>query len=155
MTWEKGRQLKRIDNNVYAYNANGVRVSKNVNGVLHSFFLEGTRIVCEKWNSNVLIPLYDNEDIVCGIVYNNVPYYFHRNLQDDIIAIVDKDAQTVARYTYDAWGAIINISGTDEGISIAVVNPFRYRGYYYDVEYCLYSRLLTITPLEAFHALSL
>ena len=131
LTWEKGRQLKRIDNNVYTYNANGVRVSKNVNGVLHSFFLEGTKIVCEKWNNNVLIPLYDNEDIVCGIVYNNVPYYFHRNLQDDIIAIVDKAGNTVARYAYDAWGACIFASGESE---IASINPFRYRGYYCDIE---------------------
>ena len=131
LTWEKGRQLKRIDNNVYAYNANGVRISKNVNGVLHTFFLEGTKIVCEKWNGNVLIPLYDNEDIVCGIVYNNVPYYFHRNLQDDIIAIVDKAGNTVARYTYDAWGACISATGDGE---IASINPFRYRGYYCDIE---------------------
>ena len=131
LTWEKGRQLKRINNNVYAYNANGVRVSKNVNGVLHSFFLEGTKIVCEKWNGNVLIPLYDNEDIVCGIVYNNVPYYFHRNLQDDIIAIVDKAGNTVARYAYDAWGTCISATGTGE---IASINPFRYRGYYCDIE---------------------
>ena len=131
LTWEKGRQLKRIDNNVYTYNANGVRVSKNVNGVLHSFFLEGTKIVCEKWNNNVLIPFYDNEDIVCGIVYNNVPYYFHRNLQDDIIAIVDKAGNTVARYAYDAWGACIFASGESE---IASINPFRYRGYYCDIE---------------------
>lgn len=131
LTWEKGRQLKRIDNNVYTYNANGVRVSKSVNGVLHSFFLEGTKIVCEKWNNNVLIPLYDNEDIVCGIVYNNVPYYFHRNLQDDIIAIVDQAGNTVARYAYDAWGACISASGESE---IASINPFRYRGYYCDIE---------------------
>ena len=131
LTWEKGRQLKSIDNNVYAYNANGVRVSKTVNGVLHKFFLEGTKIVCEKWNDNVLIPLYDNEDIVCGIVYNNVPYYFHRNLQDDIIAIVDKAGNTVARYTYDAWGSCVSATGSNE---IASINPFRYRGYYCDIE---------------------
>lgn len=131
LTWEKGRQLKRIDNNNYAYNANGVRISKTVNGVRHTYCLEGTKIVCEKWGSNVLIPLYDNEDIVCGIVYNGIPYYFHRNLQDDIIAIVDKTGSTVARYTYDAWGACISVSGNN---GIATINPFRYRGYYCDVE---------------------
>lgn len=131
LTWEKGRQLKSIDNNIYAYNANGVRVSKNVNGVIHTFFLEGTKIVCEKWNENVLIPLYDNEEIVCGIVYNNIPYYFHRNLQNDIIAIVDKAGNNVARYTYDAWGACISATGDSD---IASINPFRYRGYYCDME---------------------
>ena len=131
LIWEKGRQLKSIDNTVYTYNANDVRVSKNVNGVLHTFFVEGTKIVCEKWEGNVLVPLYDNEDIVCGIVYNNIPYYFHRNLQDDIIAIVDKEGNTVAHYTYDAWGACISATGESE---ITSINPFRYRGYYCDIE---------------------
>ena len=79
--------------------------------------------------------MYDNEDSVCGIIYNNVPYYFRKNLQGDIIAIVDKDAKEVARYSYDAWGACTVVSGSN---IIAYRNPFRYRGYYYDIENKLY-----------------
>ena len=84
---------------------------------------------------------YDNEDSVCGILYNNVPYYFIKNLQGDIIAIVDKDAQTVARYSYDAWGAVtsaVTYTELTNGVNIATINPFRYRGYYYDEEIGLY-----------------
>ena len=43
---------------------------------------------------NTLIPLYDNEDGVCGILYNNVPYYFIKNLQGDVIAVTDKNSNT-------------------------------------------------------------
>lgn len=96
MTWEKGRQLKKFDNIEYTYNANGIRTSKTVNGIKHTYTLEGTKILREAWSGNTLVPLYDNEDSVCGILYNSVPYYFIKNLQGDIIAIVDKDAQTVA-----------------------------------------------------------
>ena len=144
MTWEKGRQLKSFDNNTYTYNANGIRTSKTVNGVLHNYTLDGTKILRETWNGNTLIPLYDNEDSVCGIIYNDVPYYFIKNLQGDVIAIVDKDAQTVAKYSYDAWGKIISITDKDDDdISyidshIANINPFRYRSYYYDEEIELY-----------------
>ena len=144
LTWEKGRQLKSYDNNTYTYNANGIRTSKTVNGVKHEYTLDGTKILRETWGNNTLIPLYDNEDGVCGVLYNNVPYYFMKNLQGDIIAIVDKDAQTVARYTYDAWGKIVSITDKDDDdISyidshIANINPFRYRGYYYDEEIGLY-----------------
>ena len=46
----------------------------------------------------------DNEDAVCGIQYNGDPYYFFKNLRGDVIAIVNKDAETVAKYSYDAWG---------------------------------------------------
>ena len=68
-------------------------------------FVDFLRLLCyNKKGDNTLIPLYDNEDGVCGILYNNAPYYFIKNLQGDVIAIVDKDAETVARYSYDAWG---------------------------------------------------
>ena len=135
LTWEKGRQLKSFDNNTYTYNANGIRTSKTVNGVLHNYTLDGTKILRETWDGNTLIPLYDNEDSVCGILYNNVPYYFIKNLQGDVIAIVDKDAQTVARYSYDAWGAVTStVTNTEltNGVEIATINPFRYRSYYFD-----------------------
>ncbi len=135
LTWEKGRQLKSYDSNTYTYNANGIRTSKIVNGVKHTYTLEGTKILREVWGTNTLIPLYDNEDSVCGIIYNNVPYYFLKNLQGDVIAIVDKDAQTVARYSYDAWG---KCTITCDCCGIAAINPYRYRGYYYDIETKLY-----------------
>jgi len=76
LTWEKGRQLKSFDSNIYTYNANGIRTSKTVSGVKHTYTLDGAKILRETWDGNSLIPLYDNEDSVCGILYNNVPYYF-------------------------------------------------------------------------------
>ena len=36
-------------------------------------------------------------------------------------------------YTYDAWGRVISATGV-----LANLNPFRYRGYYYDGETGLY-----------------
>ena len=104
LTWEKGRQLKSFDGNTYTYNANGIRTSKTVNGVKHTYTLDGTKILREAWDSNTLIPLYDNGESVCGIVFNNEPFYFQKNLQGDIIAVVNKDAQVVVKYSYDAWG---------------------------------------------------
>ena len=141
LTWEKGRQLKSFDGNTYTYNANGIRTSKTVDGVKHTYILDGTKILRETWGYNTLIPLYDNEDSVCGILYNNVPYYFVKNLQGDVIAITDKDAQTVARYSYDAWGTCTSAITNTEltcGDDIATINPFRYRCYYFDDEIGLY-----------------
>ena len=137
LTWEKGRQLKKFDNIEYTYNANGIRTSKKVNGVLHTYTIDGAKILRETWGENTLVPLYDNEDNICGILYNSVPYYFTKNLQGDIIAIVDKNAQTVARYSYDAWG-VPEVKFDSSDCQIATINPFRYRGYYYDEEIGLY-----------------
>ena len=129
--------MKSFDGNTYTYNANGIRTSKTVGGVKHTYTLDGTKILRETWDSNTLIPLYDNEDGVCGIIHNDIPYYFIKNLQGDVIAIVDKDAATVARYFYDAWG-VPEIKFDSSACSIATINPFRYRSYYYDEEIGLY-----------------
>ena len=144
LTWEKGRQLKSFDGNTYTYNANGIRTSKTVNGVKHTYTLDGTKILKEEWAGNALIPLYDNEDAVCGIIYNGAPYYFEKNLQGDIISIVDADSNLVARYTYDAWGVCTDIADangidlTGNASHIANINSFRYRGYYFDTDINLY-----------------
>ena len=112
----------------------------------HSFILDGAKILGEYWDGNTLIPLYDNEDNVCGILHCDIPYYFLKNLQGDVIAITNQRGETVARYTYDAWGACtISYDATatptvegGEPINIATVNPFRYRSYYFDTEIGLY-----------------
>ncbi len=137
LTWEKGRQLKSFDDKTYTYNANGIRTSKTVDDIQHKFILDGAKILREVWGDNYITPLYDNEDTVCGIIYNNNAYYFLKNLQGDIVTITDKNGETVAKYTYDAWGVPTIVLDKSE-IGIATINPFRYRGYYYDQEICLY-----------------
>ena len=138
LTWEKGRQLKNFDNTIYTYNANRIRTSKTVNGVKHTYTLDGSKILRETWGGNTIIPMYDNEEHVCGIIYNDEPYYFFTNLQGDVIAIADKQAKVVAKYSYDAWG-VCTVVEDSSGCDIATVNPFRYRGYYFDEETSLYN----------------
>lgn len=133
LTWEKGRQLKSFDDIQYTYNANGIRTSKTVNGITHTYTLDGTKILREEWNGNILVPMYDNADSVCGILYNDEPYYFQKNLQGDIIGIIDKSSKVVANYSYDAWG-VFTITQDSSACGIAQINPYRYRGYYYDTE---------------------
>ena len=137
LTWEKGRQLKSFDGITYTYNGNGIRTSKTVDGVKHTYTLDGTKILREEWDGNTLIPLYDNEDTVCGIIYNDIPYYFYKNLQGDIIAIANQNGKVVAKYDYDAWG-VCTITEDTSDCSIATVNPYRYRGYYFDNEIGMY-----------------
>ena len=137
LEWEKGRQLKKFGDYEFTYNANGIRTSKKSGTTTHTYILDGAKILKETWGSSTLIPLYDNEDAVCGIVYNNTPYYFIKNLQGDVIAITNSSAAVVAKYSYDAWGVPTIISDTS-GIGIASINPFRYRSYYYDTETQLY-----------------
>jgi RHS repeat-associated protein len=75
------------------------------------------------------IPAYS----LLGFDYNGAKYIYVKNLQGDIVGIVDNTGALVVEYAYDAWGGLISATG-----ALAEVNPFRYRGYYYDVETGLY-----------------
>ena len=87
MTWEKGRQLKTFDDISYEYNANGIRTAKTVGGVRHEYDLEGSNILRESDAlGNVIVPMYDGEEQVCGMTYNGELFFFHKNLQGEIIA---------------------------------------------------------------------
>ena len=70
--------------------------------------------------------------------YRGQYYYFDKNTLGDIIAIRNDNGEVITRYTYDAWGnhKVYNASGATESSQtfIGNINPFRYRGYYYDVE---------------------
>jgi len=63
-------------------------------------------------------------------------------LQGDIIAIYNEDGVKIGSYTYDAWGnfTVAQTAGISEldALVLNTYNPFRYRGYFYDVETGLY-----------------
>ncbi len=56
-----------------------------------------------------------------------------KNIQNDIIGIIDSDGNLVVKYMYDAYGNIYNMID-NSGISLGTINPFRYRSYYFDNE---------------------
>lgn len=66
-----------------------------------------------------------------GFIYNGKEYYYIKNVQNDIVAIADKNGTVVANYYYDAWGNVTQITGNT---ALAQTNPLRYRSYYYDSE---------------------
>ncbi|SDM32910.1 RHS repeat-associated core domain-containing protein [Paenibacillus sp. OK060] len=51
----------------------------------------------------------------------------------DVVSLTDQNGNEVAQYEYDAWGNILNQSG-----SIADENPYRYASYRYNTESVLY-----------------
>lgn len=72
-------------------------------------------------------------------------FVYLRNAFGDIIALCQDDGQSrsvVARYVYDAWGnhRVYGPNGiVDTSASfIGNINPFRYRGYYFDSDTNLY-----------------
>ena len=65
-------------------------------------------------------------------------YWYEKNLQGDVVAIYNHAGTKLLTYTYDAWGACYTTNVASSVPSIVTNNPFRYRGYYYDVDLDLY-----------------
>ena len=118
----------------YTYNADGVRIGKSGSRA-GTFIVSGTQILREINSVATIDYLYDENGSPVGLTYKGKTYYYRKNLQGDIINITDSTGAKVVTYTYNAWGKIMSMTGNME---LAVNNPFRYRGYYYDVESGLY-----------------
>ncbi len=56
------------------------------------------------------------------------------NTLGDVSEIYDNNANLVGSYSYDPYGALLNIDKKNDPQNILEKNPFRYRGYYCDVE---------------------
>ena len=145
LTWTRGRMLASYGSDSYLYDMDGVRQEKTVNGVTHTYYTDGTKIIAEKVGDKVFEYYYDAQGVI-GFKYDGNVYYYKKNLLGDVDRIYDANKNLVAEYKYDAWGnhRIYNSGGidiTDEisyNSSVAKLNPFRYRGYYYDAETGLY-----------------
>ena len=75
-------------------------------------------------------------------------------ISGDSTYFLDTSGNTIVEYTYNAWGRhatrarnnagslVASATGTDttftNNLALANINPFRYRGYYYDTETQLY-----------------
>ncbi len=136
--WEKGRNLVNYNGVEFAYNGRGQRIGKgNVN-----YTYDGSgNIVKQSDGENTLEYIYDHSGIT-GVKRGEETYIYRRNAQGDIIALLDSNGALVVKYVYDAWGSHKVTSPDGSVISdqthIGNLNPFRYRGYYYDIETGLY-----------------
>ena len=138
----------------FSYNADGIRTKKshynhndgNMYGV--TYVLDGTKILSQTYLHSISKQtytvkfFYDKNDAPIAMEYEGNYYYYRTNIQGDIEGIYNANGTLVVSYSYDAWGDILSITGTLAS-TIGEINPFRYRGYYYDTEtgwYYLQSR---------------
>ena len=141
MNWQGGRQLasmtKGSDTLSFAYNESGLRTSKTVNGVSHSYVWQGSKLAADITDAYALYFHYDSSGEVMGFTRTangtDTEYFYVKNLQGDILKVITATGTEAATYTYDAWGKLLTSTG-----DMADVNPLRYRGYYYDTETSLY-----------------
>ena len=119
-----------------SYDSNGMRTQKSVDGVKTNYYYDSNKnlIALVKGNDTLLV-YYDSDGSATSFSYNGTMYFYVKNLQGDVIRIIDLAGTEVASYVYDAWG---NIKDTKGDPTVRELNPIRYRGYVYDTETSLY-----------------
>lgn len=133
--WQYGTRLTKLGATTFAYDGLGRRIRKN--GLQFLYDSENNLI----YQSKGLEFIYDTTG-VAGLKYNDSVYFYRKDAQGNIIAILDSTGTVVVKYNYDAWGRH-NITDADgepimDAEHIGYLNPFRYRSYYYDTETRLY-----------------
>ena len=156
-----GRQLEKyiLGNKTitFEYDENGLRHRKTVkenNIIIEQYdyvWSEGSLISQtyttysneEVSSTNTAKFIYDSSGILQGFVLNDTDTYLYtKNLQSDILSIVNENGQTILTYEYDSWGAV-NFSATSMqnmflAYTLSFVSPFTYRSYCYDYDIELY-----------------
>ena len=131
----------------FTYDADGLRTGKTSSSKSTAYYALNGKYVGEKTVINgttyYISYYYDENGAPMGINVNGSAYFFVKNLQGDITAIMSYTGTVVAKYTYDAWGKLLSVrDGNNANVTsathIANLNPFRYRGYIYDTETGLY-----------------
>ena len=143
LSWQNGRQLASYDGSVnYTYNADGLRTGKSGDKNTEYYIVNGTYLgetTTINGTAYNLYYFYDENGSIAGLWQGSTVYYFAKNLQGDVTAILDAQGNVVANYRYDAYGSIISVTDANgnnisSATHIANLNPFRYRGYMYDEE---------------------
>ena len=140
----------------YEYDINGRRTKKVANGVTTEYYYSGEQYTGMHTSDGKDVgAILDASGGLYGIYYDDSTigtdvgqtYYFVYNGQGDVIGLYNHGGKLIATYAYDAWGRCIEakaVTADDDGHAvtdpdhIAFINPFRYRGYYYDAESGLY-----------------
>ncbi len=153
LTWQGRRLISYgIENKkaTYSYDFNNVRTSKTATdgttSVTSKYIYDGNNLIAEQRtvkgpdkDKSVWIYYIYGVDGIAGFKFEDKVYLYRKNVQGDITHIYRKDGNKdlveVAHYAYDAFGNTEILSETDK---IGSLNPFRYRGYYYDIETKLY-----------------
>ena len=58
----------------FAYNSDGLRVTKTVNGVVTTYYYQGSLLIAEETNSQIIVYLYDTNGSPIGFKYRGADY---------------------------------------------------------------------------------
>ena len=155
LTWGEGRRLKKVSLSWgtvdFAYDSDGKRVKKTSGNTETKYYYNGSTLSglvrtttgSTGTTKTTVQFVYDAEGKPFMLRLNGKTDYFYLyNGLGDVVGLIDSSNKVVVRYQYSSCGKVTSSEDTS-GVSLATLNPFRYRKYVYDPEtglYCLGSR---------------
>ena len=123
----------------YIYNDQGLRVKKVDNkGNIWYYTYDGEKLITEISNKGRLDFLYDENGNLYGFVKDKTEKYLYiRDFSQNILGIADINGKIIVKYGYDVWGLTKKLEDSSTS-NIGDLNPFRFKGYYYDNESAMY-----------------
>lgn len=123
--------------NTYIYDEQGLRTRKIApDGSVTKYLYNGTKLAAEIAPNYRLDFLYDENDMLYGFVKDgSAKYFYARDMLQNILGIIDTNGSPVVIYQYTAYGTSTVLQDT---AGLASINPFRFKGYYFDSESGMY-----------------
>ena len=151
LRWERGNKLafwkKDNENIYYKYNENGLRTVKDTSALNCKYEWDGSRLIREKVTYKAtdttydIWYFYDGMNDIVGYEYSYINangelsknrIYYEKDLQGNVIALLDSRGAEIAIYNYDAWGNILNTYCYEGNETAYNLNNIKYRSYYHD-----------------------
>ena len=113
----------------FAYDAEGLRTSKTVNGEKTVFVWDGDQLVVELSDSGKVQKRYirGNDLVYADKGTDTEKQYYVTDSHGNVVQLTDESGKVTKTYEYDSFGNETNPDKKDD-------NPFRYCGEYYDKE---------------------
>ena len=123
------RTLTKDSKVSYAYNADGLRTKKTVNGKETTYVWDGDQLILELDSKDKVIKRYirGNQLIYADNGVGADKTYYLYNSHGDVVQLTDEEGNITKTYEYDSFGNEVKPDKKDD-------NPFRYSGEYYDKE---------------------
>ena len=144
ITWTNG-QLTSYGQLLFEYDELGLRTKKISPNSTTNYYYDNDLLIKSVKNNVVINYLYDTNNQLFGLEYNNKTYLYIRDLLGNINQIVDLNGNVMVKYHYTAFGEVTIenpyplINYTHQLSDILIENNvLLYKGYCYDVETQLY-----------------
>ena len=139
----EGRRLVEFsdsDDNTftYEYDDKGLRTKKITPNETIYYYYDDDKLVSQVSDSQRLDFLYDEDSLLYGFILDKTKNYFYlKDSLQNILGIVDENGEIIAGYESNAYGETY-VYFDNSANNLAQINPFRYKGYYFDEESQMY-----------------